>query len=166
MICDLVVKLRQDIATPGVGGRSVTPLLAPAVLLGGSAATQPSIAIRLEVLILVSFDAKIVNAIKSNFPEDVVRIKASGWIDFKAEQAFAPAECDDWSLVDNVPKVCQCCQEKITSLILCLDYEKCNLKANYWLTGEPNTKGSLYIDLGCVVEVLCCKVLDVVESNL
>ena len=109
MICDLVVKLRQDIATPGVGGRSVTPLLAPAVLLGESAATQQAIAIRLEVLILVSFDAKIVNAIKSNFPEDVVRIKASGWIDFKAEQAFAPALCDDWSLVDNVPKVCQCC---------------------------------------------------------
>ena len=27
------------------------------------------------------------------------------------------------------------------------------MKANYWLTGEPNTKGNLYIDLGCVVEV-------------
>ena len=51
-------------------------------------------------------------------------------------------------------------------MTLCLDYETCNLKANYWLTGEPNTKGSLYIDLGCVVEVLCCKALDVVESNL
>ena len=160
MICDIVVTLRQGIATRGVGGRSVTPLLARAVLLGGSAATQQPIAIRLIVLILVRFDAKIVNAMKSNFPEDVVRMKASGWIDFKAEQAFAPAECDDWTLVDNVPKVCQCCQEK------CLDYETCNLKANYWLTGEPNTKGSLYIDLGCVVEVLCCKALDVVESNL
>ena len=160
MICDIVVKLRQDIATPGVGGHSVTPLLARAVLLGGNAATLQPIAIRLIVLILVSFDAKIVNAMKSNFPEDVVRMKASGWIDFKADQAFAPALCDDWSLVDNVPKVCQCCQEK------CLDYETCNLKANYWLTGEPNTKGSLYIDLGCVVEVLCCKALDVVESNL
>ena len=34
------------------------------------------------------------------------------------------------------------------------------------MTGEPNTKGSLYIDLGCVVEVLCCKVLNVVESIL
>ena len=162
----IVVTLRQGIATPGVGGHSVTPLLARAVLLGGNAATLQPIAIRLIVLILVSFDAKIVNAMKSNFPEDVVRMKASGWIDFKADQAFAPAECDDWSLVDNVPKVCQCCQEKFTSLILCLDYETCNLKANYWLTGEPNTKGSLYIDLGCVVEVLCCKALDVVESNL
>ena len=165
-MCDIVVTLRQGIATPGEGGHSVTPLPAPAVLLGGSAGTQQPIAIRLEVLILVSFDAKIVNAIKSNFPEDVVRMKASGWIDFKADQAFAPAQCDDWSLVDNVPKVCQCCQEKITSSISCLDYETFNLKANYWLTGEPNTKGSLYIDLGCVVEVLCCKVLDVVESNL
>ena len=144
----------------------MTPVLALAVLLGGNVATQQAIAIRLEVLLLVSFDAKIVNAIKSDFPEDVVRMKASGWIDFKAEQAFAPAQCDDWSFFDNVPKVCQCCQEKITSSISCLDYETFNLKANYWLTGEPNTKGSLYIDLGCVVEVLCCKVLDVVESNL
>ena len=113
-VCDVVVTLRQGIATRGVGGRSVTPLLARAVLLGGNAATLQPIAIRLIVLILVSFDAKIVNAIKSDFPEDVVRMKASGYIDFKAEQAFAPAECDDWSLVDNVPKVCQCCQEKFT----------------------------------------------------
>ena len=114
MICDIVVTLRQGIATRGVAGHSVTPLLAPAVLLGGNAATQQPIVIRLEVLILVSIDAKIVNAIKTDFPEDVVRMKASGYIDFKAEQAFAPAECDDWSLVDNVPKVCQCCQEKFT----------------------------------------------------
>ena len=63
---------------------------------------------------MVTLMQKIVNAIKSNFPEDVVRMKASGYIDFKAEQAFAPAECDDWSLVDNVPKVCQCGQEKFT----------------------------------------------------
>ena len=33
------------------------------------------------------------------------------------------------------------------------DYKYIYLKANYWLTGEPNTNGNLYIDLGCVLEV-------------
>ena len=36
------------------------------------------------------------------------------------------------------------------------DHEDMYLKANYWLTGEPNTKGNLYIDLGCVLEVAYC----------
>ena len=27
------------------------------------------------------------------------------------------------------------------------DYKYIYLKANYWLTGEPNTNGNLYIDL-------------------
>ena len=32
-------------------------------------------------------------------------MKANGWIDFRPDQAFAPALCDDWSLVNDVPKV-------------------------------------------------------------
>ena len=32
-------------------------------------------------------------------------MKANGWIDFRPDQAFAPAVCDDWSLVNDVPKV-------------------------------------------------------------
>ena len=56
MICDIVVTLRQGIATPGEGGHLVMPLLAPVVLLVGNVATQQPIAIRLEVLILVTID--------------------------------------------------------------------------------------------------------------
>ena len=32
-------------------------------------------------------------------------MKANGWIDFRPDQAFAPAVCDDWSLVNDIPKV-------------------------------------------------------------
>ena len=32
-------------------------------------------------------------------------MKANAWIDFRPDQAFAPALCDDWSLVNDVPKV-------------------------------------------------------------
>ena len=32
-------------------------------------------------------------------------MKANGWIDFRPDQAFAPALCDDWSLVNDIPKV-------------------------------------------------------------
>ena len=32
-------------------------------------------------------------------------MKATGWIDFRPDQAFAPALCDDWSLVNDIPKV-------------------------------------------------------------
>ena len=32
-------------------------------------------------------------------------MKADGWIDFKPDQAFAPAQCDAFTLVNGVPKV-------------------------------------------------------------
>ena len=32
-------------------------------------------------------------------------MKPNGWIDFKPDQAFAPAQCDAFTLVNGVPKV-------------------------------------------------------------
>lgn len=59
-------------------------------------------------------------------------MKATAWLDFRPDQALAPAHCDAWSLNSRGHPV-----------------------ANYWLTGQPNQgfPASIYIDLGCVVEV-------------